>query len=85
MFRQAGDFYRSSGLRRLISTSLKNVIGISQRDPNYYPFLNETDMEHRIVEAIKNLWEEKVKGKWESTQGNCKLLSPTTTGLLIKI
>lgn len=45
--------------------------GITQRDPNYYPFLNEQGMERRIVEAISRVWEENVKGKWEVTRGDC--------------
>ena len=47
-------------------------LGISQRDPNYYPFLNEQDMEKRIAQAISQVWEENVKGKWETTRGNCQ-------------
>lgn len=47
-------------------------VGISQRDPNYYPFLNERDMERRIIKTISQVWEESVKGKWEATQGNCQ-------------
>lgn len=46
------------------------LLGISQRDPNYYPFLNEHGMEMRITEAVSHVWEENVKGKWEVTQGN---------------
>jgi len=49
------------------------LLGISQRDPNYYPFLNEQDMERRITETISRGWEENVKGKWEATQGNYTL------------
>lgn len=47
-------------------------LGISQRDPNYYPFLNEREMERRIREAISHVWEENVKGQWEATRGNCQ-------------
>jgi len=46
------------------------LLGISQRDPNYYPFLNERDMERRVTEAISRVWEESVKGNWEVTRGN---------------
>jgi len=46
--------------------------GISQRDPNYYPFLNEQDVERQITQAISQVWEASVKGRWEATQGNCQ-------------
>ena len=49
-----------------------SYLGICQRDPNYYPFLNEHDMERRITGAISQVWEENVKGKWEVTRGNCQ-------------
>ena len=52
--------------------------GVSQRDPNYYPFLNERDMGRRITEAISRVWEESIKGKWEDTQGDCEPLNPFT-------
>ena len=47
-------------------------LGISQRDLNYYPFLNERDMERQITDAVNQAWEENVKGKWEVTRGNCQ-------------
>ena len=50
----------------------QRCLGISQRDPNYYPFLNEQDMERRITQTISQIWEENVKGKWEATRGNCQ-------------
>ena len=53
-----------------------SFLGISQRDPNYYPFLNERDAERIITEAISRVWEENMKGKWEATQGDCELLKP---------
>lgn len=50
-------------------------VGISQRDPNYYPFLNEHGMERRITETVSQVWEENVKGKWEVAQGSCQFLT----------
>jgi len=55
-----------------------SYLGISQRDPNYYPFLNERDVGRRITEAILRVWEENVKGKWEASRGDCELLNPFT-------
>lgn len=46
------------------------LLGISQRDMNYYPFLNEREMERRITEAISHVWEKNVKGEWEATRGD---------------
>jgi len=53
-------------------------LGISQRDPNYYPFLNEWNTGRQITEAIFRFWEENVKGKWEATRGDCEPLNPFT-------
>ncbi|KIP10224.1 hypothetical protein PHLGIDRAFT_66166 [Phlebiopsis gigantea 11061_1 CR5-6] len=48
----------------------EKFLGISQRDPNYYDFWNEAQTQVKVVEAVKHFWEENIKGKWESTNGN---------------
>jgi hypothetical protein len=67
--------------RRTLPTTVNSnhsYLGISQRDPNYYPFLNERDMERQVTDAISRVWEENVKGKWEVTRGNCEPSNPFT-------
>ena len=56
-----------------VSTSrLIGHLGISQRDPNYYDFWNEGSTQAKVVEAVQHFWEENIKGKWESADGNCR-------------
>ncbi|KAG0700464.1 cytoplasmic protein [Suillus ampliporus] len=40
------------------------LIGISQRDTNFYDFMNEPRTQQKIVEALLRLWEENIKFKW---------------------
>jgi D123 len=80
---QTRDSIRCRVINRKLDLLLNLFLtGVSQRDPNYYPFLNENDMGERIVEVIKQLWEGNVKGQWEPSQGNCKShLNQSYTGL----
>lgn len=48
----------------------ETLIGLCQRDPNYYEFWNELETQNKVVEAIQSFWEGKIKGKWEATDGN---------------
>ncbi|KAL4243473.1 Cell division cycle protein 123 [Abortiporus biennis] len=48
----------------------ERLIGISQRDPNYYDFWNETTTQRKVLDAVTNFWETNIKGKWEATDGN---------------
>ena len=59
--------------RVIIANVLADVYaaGISQRDPNYYDFWNEPQTQHKVVQAVQNFWEEHIRGKWESAEGNC--------------
>jgi len=52
----------------------ETLIGLSQRDPNYYEFWNEPAIQTKVIDAIARFWEEKIKGKWETTDGNCSYL-----------
>ncbi|KAF8895450.1 D123-domain-containing protein [Infundibulicybe gibba] len=38
---------------------------ISQRDPNYYEFLNDSLTQAQITSAVEQYWKEKIKPKWE--------------------
>ncbi|KAF8650155.1 hypothetical protein AX16_005390 [Volvariella volvacea WC 439] len=42
------------------------LIGICQRDTNYYDFLNEPAMQEKVTTAIRNFWEEHIKSKFAS-------------------
>ncbi|RDX49928.1 D123-domain-containing protein [Lentinus brumalis] len=46
------------------------LIGISQRDPNYYEFWNETETQQKVLAAVTTFWETHIRGKWERTQGD---------------
>ena len=50
----------------------EDTTGISQRDPNYYDFWNETDTQQKVLAAVTSFWETHIKGKWEQTQGDCE-------------
>ncbi|KAF7978491.1 hypothetical protein HWV62_45635 [Athelia sp. TMB] len=43
-----------------------SLLGISQRDTNYYDFLNEPQTCRKITTAIKEFWETHIHGKWAS-------------------
>lgn len=47
------------------------MLGICQRDPNYYPVLNEEDNLSNIPNTITSFWKEHVHEKF-SGGGNCK-------------
>ncbi|KDQ62388.1 hypothetical protein JAAARDRAFT_458771 [Jaapia argillacea MUCL 33604] len=53
---------RSRELRCFVRRDI--LIGISQRDPNYYDFLNEESTQTRIAETVKRFWEDNIRGKW---------------------
>ncbi|KAK7048313.1 D123-domain-containing protein [Favolaschia claudopus] len=40
------------------------LIGISQRDTNYYDFLNDASTQARIVRSVQGFWENHIKTKW---------------------
>ncbi|KAI0770519.1 D123-domain-containing protein [Fomes fomentarius] len=46
------------------------LIGISQRDPNYYDFWNESETQQKVLAAVTSFWETNIKGQWEQTQGD---------------
>ncbi|KAG2145868.1 D123-domain-containing protein [Suillus clintonianus] len=44
------------------------LIGISQRDTNFYDFMNEPETQQKIAETLKRFWEEDVKSQWHGQQ-----------------
>ncbi|KDQ20843.1 hypothetical protein BOTBODRAFT_151782 [Botryobasidium botryosum FD-172 SS1] len=43
----------------------ETLIGISQRDTNYYDFLNEVSTQASIRSAVVAFWETNIKGRWD--------------------
>ncbi|KAL0580118.1 hypothetical protein V5O48_001894 [Marasmius crinis-equi] len=43
------------------------LIGICQRDSNYYDFLNEAETKTQISNAIETFWKSKIKPRWVSS------------------
>jgi len=53
---------RSREMRCFVRDNI--LIAISQRDINYYPFLNDAKTQRGVVNAIQQFWEQNVKSKW---------------------
>jgi hypothetical protein len=51
--------------------SLRKRTGISQRDANYYEFLNERETQGKIVSSFVACWTAHVKPKWTGP-ASCK-------------
>ncbi|KAJ8583375.1 D123-domain-containing protein [Rhizopogon salebrosus TDB-379] len=45
-----------------------HLTGISQRDTNFYDFMNEPQTQQKIIEALQRLWEGDIKSKWLGQQ-----------------
>jgi len=52
---------RSRELRCFVRQEI--LLGISQRDPNYYEYLNEPSTQEKVTAAVKKFWETNIKGK----------------------
>jgi hypothetical protein len=65
----------------LTNTTSDPVPGISQRDFNYYDFLNEPATRAQIVTAVEQFWQTNIQGTWESN-ADCEplaiILQPAT-------
>ncbi|KAG1814981.1 D123-domain-containing protein [Suillus variegatus] len=44
------------------------LIGISQRDTNFYDFMNEPQTQSKILETLQRFWEDKIKSEWHGQQ-----------------
>ncbi|KAG2065571.1 D123-domain-containing protein [Suillus decipiens] len=44
------------------------LIGISQRDTNFYDFMNEPQTQNKIIETLECFWNEKIKSQWYGQQ-----------------
>ncbi|KAJ7366812.1 D123-domain-containing protein [Mycena albidolilacea] len=44
------------------------LIGLSQRDTNYYDFLNDAPTKAGIVSRVRDFWETNIKIKWQGPQ-----------------
>jgi len=56
---------RSRELRCFVRQDI--LLGISQRDFNYYDFLNEPATGAQIIMAVERFWQMNIKGNWESS------------------
>ncbi|KAI0947119.1 hypothetical protein AcV7_009632 [Taiwanofungus camphoratus] len=74
---------RSRELRCFVRQEV--LLGLSQRDPNYYDFWNGPGTQSRVVEAVTHFWESHIKGKWEQTHGDCKRFLRASRGLELSI
>ncbi|KAJ6508862.1 D123-domain-containing protein [Mycena sanguinolenta] len=54
---------RSRELRCFVRQN--TLIGLSQRDTNYYEFLNDEPTRAGIVSTVCNFWEKNIESKWE--------------------
>ncbi|KAI0304511.1 cytoplasmic protein [Multifurca ochricompacta] len=53
---------RSREMRAFVRDGV--LLGISQRDMNYYEFLNEPEMQKKIVSSFSAYWAAHIKSKW---------------------
>ncbi|KAJ7601078.1 D123-domain-containing protein [Mycena floridula] len=44
------------------------LLGISQRDTNYYDFLNDSETKTSILTAVMEFWENKIREKWDANE-----------------
>ncbi|KAF7365264.1 hypothetical protein MVEN_00398200 [Mycena venus] len=65
---------RSRELRCFVRQNV--LIGVSQRDTNYYDFLNDAPTRARIVSSVRAFWETNIKTKWEGPQ-DCVYFTPS--------
>ncbi|KAI0051088.1 cytoplasmic protein [Auriscalpium vulgare] len=56
---------RSREMRCFVQNGV--LIGISQRDTNYYDFLNEPEMQQKVQESIHKYWRDHIQAKWTAT------------------
>ncbi|KAF9046324.1 D123-domain-containing protein [Panaeolus papilionaceus] len=42
------------------------LIGITQRDNNYYEFWNDSNTQKKVVQSVKSFWESTIKPRWHS-------------------
>ncbi|KAJ7095917.1 D123-domain-containing protein [Mycena belliarum] len=55
---------RSRELRCFVRQN--TLLGISQRDTNYYDFLNDEPTQARIVFTVRNFWETNIRARWDA-------------------
>ncbi|KAJ7784611.1 D123-domain-containing protein [Mycena metata] len=54
---------RSRELRCFVRQNI--LLGISQRDTNYYDFLNDEPTRSGIISSVRTFWETRIQTKWE--------------------
>ena len=58
---------------QLQTSILSPILGIAQRDPNYYPHLNEQATKTKIASAVSDFWTRNIRLKFGGG-GDCKFL-----------
>ncbi|KAF9527542.1 D123-domain-containing protein [Crepidotus variabilis] len=53
---------RGREIRCFVRSNL--LLGISQRDTNYYEFWNHEETQEKIVSAVRLFWEQNIKSRW---------------------
>lgn len=53
---------------------LPGTVGISQRDTNYYDFLNDPDTQSKIMNTVVTFWKNKIQPQW-TAEASCTKLS----------
>jgi len=57
---------RSRELRCFVRQNI--LIGVSQRDTNYYDFLNEPATQDTMISTVQQFWRSKIKTTWDSVE-----------------
>ncbi|KAH7873161.1 D123-domain-containing protein [Lentinula edodes] len=55
---------RSRELRCFVRNNV--LLGISQRDTNYYDFLNDPDTQSKIMNTVVTFWKNKIQPQWKA-------------------
>ncbi|PCH40250.1 D123-domain-containing protein [Wolfiporia cocos MD-104 SS10] len=48
----------------------EKLLGISQRDPNYYDFWSESGTQSKVLDALTSYWESNIRGRWGESNGD---------------
>ena len=67
--RAAATLSDSISKLRLLTRGM--VLGISQRDTNYYEFWNDPETQRKVSSAVREFWETNIKPKWMSCHQDC--------------
>jgi len=52
------------------------LIGISQRDTNYYEFWNDPETQDKVSSAVREFWEKNIRPRWTASSADCQFYLP---------